>query len=150
MWTAAQKKIIADLKSHKDFTAAEATCTTNIDRMSDSLNNQFSKYEGTGVPFTDWTFPATQSSLWWDGHLWDNEMKNRYVNVKSWERPSKIEAEDDKKVSMWGSTGIRPAAVQQGSLGDCWFLASAAGIAEYPARIEKIFTNKDYSKEGIF
>jgi hypothetical protein len=40
--------------------------------------------------------------------------------------------------------------VQQGGLGDCWFLASAAALAEYPERIMKIFSNKEYSKEGIF
>lgn len=35
-------------------------------------------------------------------------------------------------------------------LGDCWFLASAAALAEIPERIEKIFTNSGYPKEGIF
>jgi len=35
-------------------------------------------------------------------------------------------------------------------LGDCWFLAAAAALAEFPDRVKKIFTNKDYSKEGIF
>lgn len=35
-------------------------------------------------------------------------------------------------------------------LGDCWFLSAASSLAEYPERIEKIFTNSDYSAEGIF
>jgi len=35
-------------------------------------------------------------------------------------------------------------------LGDCWFLASAAALAEHPDRIKKIFTNKKYDSAGIF
>jgi len=38
----------------------------------------------------------------------------------------------------------------QGELGDCWFLASAAALAEYPDRIRRIFKNQEYSAEGIF
>ena len=43
-----------------------------------------------------------------------------------------------------------PNGVVQGLLGDCWFLASCAAIAEYPERIKRIFANQEYSKEGIF
>ena len=45
---------------------------------------------------------------------------------------------------------MQAAGVNQGSLGDCWFLASAAAIAEHPDRIKKIFVNTEYPAEGIF
>jgi len=45
---------------------------------------------------------------------------------------------------------VLPDGVVQGRLGDCWFLASAAALAEHPERIEKIFTNKGYSEAGIY
>jgi len=35
-------------------------------------------------------------------------------------------------------------------LGDCWFLAVAASLAEYPDRIQKLFVNTKYSREGVF
>jgi len=36
-------------------------------------------------------------------------------------------------------------------LGDCWFLGVAAGLAEYPDRLRKIFNNQgEYPKNGAF
>lgn len=46
-------------------------------------------------------------------------------------------------MSFWGSEGILPDGVKQGGLGDCWFLSSAAALAEHPARIEKVFDGSD-------
>lgn len=68
-------------------------------------------------------------------------------NVDAWKRPSEL---DGSSPSLWGTRGVLPNGVNQGNLGDCWFLASAAAIAEHPERIKKIFTNKEYSAEGIF
>jgi len=53
--------------------------------------------------------------------------------------------------SLWGSKGVRPAAVQQGGLGDCWWLATAAALAEEDdgARVKKVFTNKNEAT-GIY
>ena len=46
---------------------------------------------------------------------------------------------------------IQPADVQQGNVGDCYFLASISSIAENPGRINKIFDNKmQISKQGIY
>lgn len=36
-----------------------------------------------------------------------------------------------------------PHGVNQGSLGDCWMLASCAAIAEFPERIKKVFSNQN-------
>jgi len=52
--------------------------------------------------------------------------------------------------SLWGSKGVLPSGTNQGELGTCWFLASAAALAEKPDRIKKIFTNKGYDSAGIF
>lgn len=52
--------------------------------------------------------------------------------------------------SLWGSKGVLPNGVQQGGLGDCWFLAAAAAVAETPSRIEKMFRNTQLSADGIY
>ena len=46
---------------------------------------------------------------------------------------------------------IEPYDVQQGNVGDCYFLASVSSIAEDPKRIEDIFCNEMSLKpEGIY
>ena len=41
--------------------------------------------------------------------------------------------------SMWGLEGVIPNAVEQGRLGDAWFLTAATALAEYPERVKKMF-----------
>ena len=97
--------------------------------------------------FKDKTFGAGEQSLYWESHLEDREMFNIYKNVAAWKRPTELIS---GQPSLWGSKGIIPDGVLQGELGDCWFLASAAALAEYPDRINRIFKNAEYSAEGIF
>ena len=74
-------------------------------------------------------------------------MPQTYMNeVTGWARPSEM----IDNPSLWGSKGVLPAGTNQGLLGDCWMLASAAALAEYPERIMKIFTNTEYDSAGIF
>lgn len=82
------------------------------------------------------------------------EMANSYLNgLTGWARPDEIQQSSGNNgaVSLWGSSGRpSPVGIQQGQLGDCWFLSSASSLAEYPERIEKVFTNTKYNAEGIF
>jgi hypothetical protein len=55
----------------------------------------------------------------------------------------------EKEPSLFGKDGIKPYGVIQGRLGDCWFLAAASAIAEYPERISKIMVNEDFTASGI-
>jgi hypothetical protein len=52
--------------------------------------------------------------------------------------------------SLWGNGGILPAGVRQGGLGDCWFLAVGAALAEKPDRLKKLFVNQEYPSNGAF
>jgi hypothetical protein len=50
-------------------------------------------------------------------------------------RPTEYEASP----SLYGSKGINPGAVKQGSLGDCWYLAAISAVGEFPQRVKNIF-----------
>jgi len=90
----------------------------------------------SGKLFEDVSFPADSSAVSWT-------QKSSY----EWKRPTEVETSP----SLWGKKGIRPAAINQGSLGDCWLLASMAAIAEWPERIEKVFNGvKQYPSNGQF
>jgi len=67
--------------------------------------------------------------------------------VEIWKRPSEM---TNGTPDLWGANGVLPTGIGQGSLGDCWYLAAIAALAERPERIKKLFKNTKYSEEGIF
>lgn len=50
---------------------------------------------------------------------------------------------------LFSATGPHPYGVDQGSIGDCYFLASCAAAAEYGKRVQDAFITKSMTKEGI-
>lgn len=44
---------------------------------------------------------------------------------------------------------MRPEGARQGSLGNCWFIAAASAVAEYPNRIKNVFMNSGLTRSGI-
>ena len=68
--------------------------------------------------------------------------------VNGWTRPAEFPG--NAKPSLWGTKGVLPNGINQGELGDCWFLAAAAALAEYPQRVHRMFYNDEYSADGVF
>lgn len=62
-----------------------------------------------------------------------------------WRRPGQMKNESDP-YNMWGLRGIRPTAINQGLLGDCWFIATAASMAEWPERVKSMIPRFDVTK----
>ena len=57
---------------------------------------------------------------------------------------------DGSKASLWGRYGVRPEGARQGHLGNCWFIAAASAVAEYPNRIKNVFMNANgFTRSGI-
>jgi len=50
--------------------------------------------------------------------------------------------------SLWGKNGVQATGINQGILGDCWFLAALGALAEYPERIKSIF-GSEFTTSGI-
>jgi len=128
----------------------EETCTYNLQRMkSPRATSDWNKYKDSSTPYDDPEFPANQSSLFWDKYHWEETMPRDYTkNVVGWKRPEELYPNETP--SLWGKKGVQPNGTSQGDLGDCWFLAAASALAEWPERMQHIFTNKEYSKSGIF
>jgi hypothetical protein len=97
-------------------------------------SGDFDTYSGAGGIYEDKSFTPDTSSLYWPDMMTDTEMQTTYDSkVTGWARPGELTK--DGPPSLWGSKGVLPAGVNQGSLGDCWFMSSAAAIAETPERI---------------
>jgi len=71
-----------------------------------------------------------------------------YSPVIEWGRIS----ERFNEHSLFGTNGVTPEDIRQGSLGNCWIMAGASAVAELPGRLEKVFLNKEnkVSKNGIY
>lgn len=52
------------------------------------------------------------------------------------------------KPSLWGSGKIVDNTAEQGSIGDCWWLASANSVAEYPHLIKNLFVEDELQENG--
>ena len=99
------------------------------------------------APFVDTRFKAEKKSLLWSdvGEAWGSADK-----VDKWVRLS--EKYGSNKYSLFGSKGVTPKDIYQGSIGNCWFMSAMSAIAEKPNRIENMFLNTSNSIEakGIY
>ena len=59
---------------------------------------------------------------------------------------------DPAEYSLFGSQGIRPEDIFQGSIGNCWLMSALSSIAEKPNRVEKLFVNEDnaINEAGVY
>jgi len=74
--------------------------------------------------------------------------------INGWTKPKEINPKTDT-MKFFGSSGnVRPEGISQRSIGDCWFLAGLAALAEKPERynllIEKAHREDDWNSAGIF
>ena len=46
--------------------------------------------------------------------------------------------------------GIEPNDIEQGALGNCYFLAVLSSLAEYPERVRAMFVTKEINEAGIY
>ena len=105
--------------------------------------------------FTDPFFPPNINSLLSKndkGEFIDKKhgpkMENRIkVEEITWMRASEIFK--NQKYSLFEKK-IEDAEISQGSLGDCYFLASISSLTQYPKIIYEIFKTKNINEEGYF
>eukprot|EP00401_Gymnodinium_catenatum_P073693 CAMPEP_0117586776 /NCGR_PEP_ID=MMETSP0784-20121206/68908_1 /TAXON_ID=39447 /ORGANISM="" /LENGTH=603 /DNA_ID=CAMNT_0005387911 /DNA_START=330 /DNA_END=2141 /DNA_ORIENTATION=- len=55
-----------------------------------------------------------------------------------------------EKPSLFGEDGPSPMDIEQGEIGDCYFLASMSALAEVPSRIRSLFLQDSVNEEGVY
>ena len=96
-----------------------------------------------GKPWTDPDFPPRIESLHNPSLDEPNDLQ-KYKAFK-WKR-----FKDIYKMPVMFKDGIDPNDINQGSLGDCYFLAVLSSLAEFPERVEALFTTKEINAAGIY
>jgi hypothetical protein len=83
----------------------------------------------SGATFVDLDFPPTQTSL-------SRPHDARALPSRVWKRP--VEYLGGMEPRLF-EDGVEPNDIDQGQLGDCWFLCSIASVAEFKGKIEDLF-----------
>ena len=107
-----------------------------------------------GVVFKDPEFPPTANSLLGidkngnivDSKAYSEKSKNIKTNEIGFFRPNEIFGDN----YCLFSNKIEMGDVQQGSLGDCYFLSSVANICKFPNMVQKLFKQTTKNKDGYY
>ena len=100
--------------------------------------------------YTDTVFGHSSEALYW-ADLGEDKGNMAYKEQwVEWRRASEIYT--GEQYSLFGETGISVRDVNQGWIGNCWFMSSASALAEVPGRIERMFLNTDnkVNEHGIY
>ena len=132
-------------QTNTEATISTSTCHRTPERNKEELPDFYSIYAGNS-DFEDYSFRHTSSNIfaWSDAHE-----TNRWANHGvTWKRVKDAFAGH----TMFGTNGITPQDMRQGSIGNCWFISAASALAEVPGRVEKIFlnANNEISANGIY
>ena len=96
----------------------------------------------SGKPYTDPDFPPEQSSLF-DPRI--DEVDLEAFQSFSWKRASAIFPN-----GAVFEGGVEPNDINQGQLGDCYFLAALSSLAEFEDRVKAMFVTKEVNAAGIY
>lgn len=104
------------------------------------------------IPFLDDGFPQSLKSL---GNLSPVESAGAVpckVDAKDliWLRPQDMYTKDGRSYCWTVFRDPKSTDIEQGALGNCWFLSALAVIAERPDLLEQIVLTKKYNPTGVY
>jgi hypothetical protein len=112
-----------------------------MDSSSSKIFDKACKGLKAGELWTDKSFPATMDSI--KGNATDLSPMPNIENIcDGWKRATDFKGTNED-VPVLFLDGISPNDVAQGSLGDCYYLAALATLAEWPHRIKKVFLSEN-------
>ncbi|CDW87377.1 calpain family cysteine protease containing protein [Stylonychia lemnae] len=140
------QKFIHSLPQMQQTNQLQQTCSANINRLKNELanpTNYKSLVQNSDNFWNDTTFPADSTSIQWSGSFNQNKI-SQYLNTK-WARLNNL----CQNCTMYGTSDYLND-IDQNSLGDCYYLAGIAALAEVNSRFEKAFVNPEVNWAGIY
>ena len=131
----------ADLNSFGGFSVSSLVATNSFKSRSDKFERALASCLSSHQKFADPEFKPCLDSL---AGFCEPESRKRFENY-CWERP-----ETFFQPPVVFDKAFDVNDIVQGSLGDCYLLGTISAIAEYPARIERLFYSKTINNAGIY
>ncbi|CAG9531009.1 unnamed protein product [Cercopithifilaria johnstoni] len=102
------------------------------------------------MPFIDDSFPHSTKSI--GNFIIDGRLDGKKLNANDfiWLRPQDIYTKDGRRYRWSVFLDPKPSDIEQGCLGNCWFLSALAVIAERPDILDQIFLTKVYNPWGVY
>ena len=105
----------------------------------------YTLYGSGSSDYTDPDFSHTSKNI-----LAWSDAKETFAkgNKYQWKRAKEVYSDH----TLFGTNGVTPQDMRQGSIGNCWFISAASALSEVPGRVEKVFlnANNEISKNGIY
>ncbi|VIO99042.1 calpain D, putative [Brugia malayi] len=102
------------------------------------------------MPFIDDSFPHSKKSI--GNFIIDERLNGKKIDANHfiWLRPQDIYTKDGRRYRWSVFLDPKPSDIEQGCLGNCWFLSALAVIAERPDILDQIFLTKTYNPWGVY
>ncbi|VDO68684.1 unnamed protein product [Onchocerca flexuosa] len=135
----------------------QAISTSSFQLLQNDEKAAASEYERivrfckeNNMPFIDDSFPHSKKSI--GDFIIDERLGSKRWNANDfiWLRPQDIYTKDGKRYRWSVFLDPKPSDIEQGCLGNCWFLSALAVIAERPDILDQIFLTKVYNPWGIY
>jgi calpain-15 len=123
--------------------------------IKSDINSEFSQilryHQDQGKKFIDPKFPPNSKSImgsYTEEQLYDDHGDLGFTwGSLIWCHPDQFYGQGKYKVF---NNGISWDDINQGALGDCYFLSTIASLAEWPHRIEKLIVSKEVNSAGVY
>lgn len=102
------------------------------------------------IPFIDDSFPHSKKSI--GNFIPDERLRNVLPDIDDviWLRPQNIHTKDGRRYRWSVFLDPKPSDIEQGCLGNCWFLSALAVISERPDILDQIVLTKVYNPWGVY
>ena len=149
---ATSSSALADLQALMKVDRMYHLCKVTSNRTIEGEENMKELSKATSKrPFTDPAFPHDENMIFWNGgNDWKRikEFLGGDDNVNLWHQFEYARISDKHPGAPFKSGEIRPDQIRQGRVGNCWFLASVAAIAETPSRLDTVFEENLFKPGG--
>ncbi|KAI1711398.1 calpain family cysteine protease domain-containing protein [Ditylenchus destructor] len=130
--------------SPQPSTSNQMPMSENVAETSQICKDVVAFCKANNQTFVDDGFPHSSRSI---GSM--NMLERRDLSIV-WLRPHQIVTRDGRIYRWSVFNDPQPTDIEQGALGNCWFLSALAVVAERPDILEKIVITREFSHYGVY